>query len=122
MKVCRKFGLITGGILAGLIVISSVFVLRDLENSPLLDQRLSERYGLLKCFQKLSLSEFSDFSECSEYAQFHLPLYLELIAESPEQSACLISKDILEVLRADYPSSISQIKIAVDRVKRNCAP
>ena len=31
-------------------------------------------------------------------------------------------ENILEVLRADYPSSISQIKIAVDRVKRNCAP
>ena len=122
MKGCRKFGLLTGCFLAGLILIGSVFVLRELENAPLLDQQLSERYGLLKCFQKISLGEFRGFGECSEHAQFHLPLYSELIAESPEESACLLSNDILEVLRIDYPSSIGEIKTAEDRVTRNCAP
>ena len=95
--------------------------MKGLEDSPLLDQRLSERYGLLRCFQKISLGEFRGFSECSEYAQFHLPTYLEFTAESPEESACLVSKDILEVLRIDYPSSIGEIKIAEGLVNRNCA-
>ena len=70
---------------------------------------------------KISKGKYKGFSECSEYAQFHLPLYLELIAESPEQSACLISKDILKVLRIDYPLNQDEINMAEVRVKRNCA-
>ena len=121
MKGFLKIALISVGALTSTIVVGGFFILKGLENSPLLDQRLSERYGLLRCFQKLSLGEFRRFGECSEYAQFHLPMYLEFIAESPEESACLVSKDILEVLRIDYPSSISEIKTAEDLVKRNCA-
>ena len=121
MKGFLKIALISVGALTSIIVVGGFFILKGLGNSPLLDQRLSERYGLLRCFQKISLGEFRGFSECSEFAQFHLPMYLEFIAESPEESACLVSKDILEVLRIDYPSSISEIKTAEDLVKRNCA-
>ena len=121
MKGFLKIALISVGALTSIIVVGGFFILKGLENSPLLDQRLSERYGLLRCFQKLSLGEFRRFGECSEYAQFHLPMYLEFIAESLEESACLVSKDILEVLRINYPSSIGEIKIAEGLVNRNCA-
>ena len=100
-------------------MIGGFFVLKGLENSPLLDQRLSERYGLLRCFQKISQGEYKGFGECSEYAQFHYPLYPEFFAATPAESACLVSKDILKVLRIDYPSSLGEIKIAEERVKRN---
>ena len=117
MKSC----LIAGGALAGLIFVGGFFALKGLEDSPLLDQVLSERYGLLRCFQKISQGEYKGLSECSEYAQFHYPLYPEFFAATPAESACLVSKDILKVLRIDYRSGLVEINIAEERVKRNCA-
>ena len=122
MKTCLKICLIAGGVFVGAIAVGGFFALKGLENSPLLDQRLSERYGLLRCFQKISQGEHKGFGECSEYAQFHYPLYPEFFAATPAESACLVSKDILKVLRIDYPSSPGEIKLAEERVKRNCAP
>jgi len=103
------------------VVVGGFFVLKELENSPLLDQRLSERYGLLRCFQKISQGEYEGFSECSEYAQFHYPLYPEFYAATPAESACLVSKDILKVLLIYYPSNLDEVNIAEERVTRNCA-
>ena len=97
------------------------FALKGLENNPLLDQRLSERYGLLRCFQKISQGEYKGFGECSEYAQFHYPLYPEFFAATPAESACLVSKDILKVLRVHYRSGLGEINIAEERVERNCS-
>ena len=122
MNGCLKSCLVAGGALVTASVVGGFFVLKGLENSPLLDQNLSERYGLLRCFQKISWGELGGFSECSEYAQFHYPLYPEFFAATPEESACLVSKDILKVLRIDYPSNLDEINIAEKRVERNCAP
>ena len=71
---------------------------------------------------KISQGEYKGLSECSKYAQFHYPLYPEFFAATPAESACLVSKDILKVLRIDYPSSLGEVKLAEERVKRNCAP
>ena len=121
MRGTFKFCLLASGIFASSIVIGGFFVLKGLEDSPLLDQRLSERYDLLRCFQKISEGQYKGFSACSEYAQFHYPLYPEFYASTPAKSACLVSKDILKVFRIDYPSSLDEINIAEDRVERNCA-
>ena len=121
MKGCLKSCLIAGGALVSTIMVGGFFVLKGLENSPLLDQRLSERYGLLRCFQKISQGEYKGFGECSEYAQFHYPLYPEFYAATPAESACLVSKDILKVLSIYYPSNLDEVNIAEERVKRNCA-
>ena len=121
MKGCLKRCLVAGGAFVSAIVVGGFFALKGLENNPLLDQRLSERYGLLGCFQKISQGEYKGFGECSEYAQFHYPLYPEFYASTPAKSACLVSKDILKVFRIDYPSSLDEINIAEERVKRNCA-
>ena len=117
---CLKSCLIAGGALVTTVVVGGFFILKGLENSPLLDQRLSERYGLLQCFQKISWGELGGFSECNEYARHHLSLYKELIAPTPEESVCLVSKDILKVLRVDYPSSLGEIMLVEERVRRNC--
>ena len=116
MKGC----LVVGCFLLGVVILGGVYVFKELENSPLLDQRLSERYGLLQCFQKISWGELSEISECGEYAQHHLPLYSELIGTTPAESVCLVSKDILTVLKIDYPSSLGEIKLAEKRVERFC--
>ena len=121
MKGCLKSCLIAGGALVSTIMVGGFFVLKGLENSPLLDQRLSERYGLLRCFQKISQGEYKGFGECSEYAQFHYPLYPEFFAATPAKSACLVSKDILKVLSIYYPSNLDEVNIAEERVTRNCA-
>ena len=121
MKGCLKNCLIAGGALVSTIMVGGFFVLKGLEKSPLLDQRLSERYGLLRCFQKISQGEYKGFGECSEYAQFHYPLYPEFYAATPAESACLVSKDILKVLSIYYPSNLDEVNIAEERVKRNCA-
>ena len=81
MNGCLKNCLIAGGVLVSTIVVGGFFVLKGLENSPLLDQRLSERYGLLQCFQKISWGELGGFSECNEYARHHLSLYTELLLQ-----------------------------------------
>ena len=120
MKGCLKSCLITGGVLTSTLVIGGIYIIRELAKSPILDQRLSERYGLLQCFQKISWGELSKISECGEYAQHHLPLYSELIGKTPAESVCLISKDILRVLKIDYPSSLGEIKHAKRRVERFC--
>ena len=116
-----KIFLISAGAFAGVVFVGVFFAFKELDDSPLLDQRLSERHGLLKCFRKLSSAEFGGFSECSEYAQFHYPMYPEFYAATPAKSACLVSKDILKVLRIDYPLNQDEINIAEERVKRNCA-
>ena len=104
-----------------IVVSSGIHVINVFETSFFLDQRLSEKYGLLKCFLKISEGELSELSECSKYAQFHYPLYPEFFAATPAESACLVSKDILKVLRIDCPSSLGEVKLAEERVKRNCA-
>ena len=116
MKGC----LVVGCFLAGVVILGGVYVFKELENSPLLDQYLSERYGLLRCFKKLSTGELSEPSQCSQYAQTHLPLYPEFIAKTPAEAACLVSKDILKILKIDYPSSLGEIKLAEKRVERFC--
>ena len=121
MKGCLKSCLIAGGALVSTIMVGGFFVLKGLENSPLLDQRLSERYALLRCFQKISQGEYKGFGECSEYAQFHYPLYPGFYAATPAESACLVSKDILKVLSIYYPSNLDEVNIAEERVTRNCA-
>ena len=121
MKGFLKIALISVGSLTGIIVVGGFFILKGFENSPLLDQRLSERYGLLRCFQKISQGEYKGFGECSEYAQFHYPLYPEFSAATPAESACLVRKDIQKVLSIDYPSNLGEITLAEERVKRNCA-
>ena len=120
MKGCLKSFLITGSVLTSTIVIGGILIVNELANSPLLDQHLSERYGLLRCFRKLSTGELSEPSQCSEYAQFHLPLYPAFIAKTPAKASCLVSKDILKILKIDYPSSLGEIKITEKRVERFC--
>ena len=120
MKGCLKSCLITGGILTSTLVIGGIFIFNEFANSPLLDQYLSERYGLLRCLKKLSTGELSEPSQCSQYAQTHLPLYPEFIARTPAEAACLVSKDILKILKIDYPSSLGEIKHAEKRVERFC--
>ena len=122
MKKYFKGCLVAGAIITGGIVISGFYIFNEMANGLLLDQYLSERYGLLRCFQKLSTNEFSDTSECEKYAQIHLPLYPEFSAETLTESACLVSKDILKILTVDYPSNIVEIRTAEERVGRNCSP
>ena len=53
MKGC----LVIACFLAGVVILGGVYVFKELENSPLLDQRLSERYGYcdaLKNYQRAS--------------------------------------------------------------------
>ena len=111
-----------GAIITGGIVIGGFYIFNEMANGLLLDQYLSERYGLLRCFQKISMGELSNSSECGKYAQAHLPLYPEFNAKIPEESLCLVSKDILKILKVDYPSSVLLIREAEERVGRNCSP
>ena len=108
--------------MTGVIVLGGVYIVNEVANSLLLDQYLSERYGLLRCFQKLSKGELSDPSECGKYPKLHLPLYPEFNAKKLAESVCLVSKDILTILKVDYPSSIVEIRLAEERVGRNCSP
>ena len=103
------------------ILVGGFFALKELEDSHFLDQRLSERHALLICFKKISQGEYKGFDECSKYTQQNIPLYPELIAATPAESACLVSKDILKVLKIDYPSNLDEINIAQKRVERYCA-
>ena len=122
MKAFLKSCLVAGTTITGVIVIGGVYIVNEVANSLLLDQHLSERYGLLRCYQKLSTGELSNSSECGKYAQAHLPLYPEFNAKTPKESLCLVSKDILKILKVDYPSSVLMIREAEERVGRNCSP
>ena len=122
MKSCLKSCLMTGTIIAVGIISFGFYIFNEMANGLLLDQYLSERYGLLRCFQKISMGELSNSSECGKYAQSHLPLYPEFNAKIPEESLCLVSKDILKILKVDYPSSVLMIREAEERVGRNCSP
>ena len=82
MKGCLAFGFA----LTSVIILGGAYVLKELENSSLLDQRLSERYGLLKCFSKVSKSDLKSYDQCSDYARLHIPAYPEYMAASPEES------------------------------------
>ena len=103
MKNYFKGCLAAGAIITGGIVISGIYIVNEIGNGLLLDQSLNERFGLLRCFQKLRTNELTDSSECEKYAQVHPPLYPEFNAEKPEESLCLVSKDIFKNTESGLP-------------------
>ena len=120
MEGCLKSCLISGSLITGVVIFGGIYLFKELENSPLLDQRLSEQYGLLNCFSKVSMGELTSYSECSDYARLHIPAYPEYMAATPEESMCLTSVGILRFLKIEYPSELDEIRAAEVRAKRNC--
>lgn len=78
--------------MTGVIVLGGVYIVNEVANSLLLDQYLSERYGLLRCFQKLSTGELSDPSECGKYAKLHLPFIQSLMRKNQQNRCVLLAK------------------------------
>ena len=102
------------------VAIGVIYLFKELENSPLLDQRLSEQYSLLKCYSQIASGELSSKSQCSQYAIHHMSLYPEYMAPTPEESLCLTSQGIFKFLKVEYPYQLDEIRLAESRAKRNC--
>ena len=118
MNSCLKSCLIAGGFAATVVVVGIIHMVRSWD--AFFDQRLSEQYGLLKCYSQIASGELSSQSQCSKYARHHIPLYPEYMATTPEQSVCLTSQGILKFLKIEYPSQLDEIRVAEARAKRNC--